>query len=351
MRSTTHLGWLTLVAILSLARAARAEPGAVLVSGTAPARHQVIASSAVASAVRAAGWILGPDAHAHAAAGAAAAACLRRPDPWSCIAEILRDERIRRVAVVSIDPRPGGAGATDTVLSARLVISNVDSLFVAQRFCVRCTEARLAGLAGELTKELIDRAAVGSGRTVLTLRSTPRGARAYVDANLAGVTDTAIRVVPGGHTITVELEGYRTEARFVRIEEDSTQEVAFALRPAEPGAARASASLRVDAAAGASPPARRARLIAGAIAGVGLAAFAGGVVLFALDEDPVTAPGEEVPRRYRDTAARGVVLGVSGVAIAGIGGYLWWKYARASAAPVAAPAAGGGAVIGLTSSF
>src|SRR4051812_611021 len=122
MRPAMHLCVLVLAASLFPARAARAEPGAVLVSGTANARQQLIASSAVATAVSAAGWILGGKSYS-AADAAAAAVCLRKRDPWSCISAILRDGRIQRVAVVSVDPRPGKSGTTDTVISERLVIS------------------------------------------------------------------------------------------------------------------------------------------------------------------------------------------------------------------------------------
>jgi hypothetical protein len=358
MRSATHCCLFTLVVVLALVRSASAaEPGAVLVGGTASARQQIIASGAVATAVRAAGWII--DGKPYSAADAAAAtACLRKPGPWSCIAEILRDQRIRRVAVVSVDPKPGKAGTTDTVISERLVLSNIDSLFVAQRFCGDlCTEDRLAGLATELTRELIDRVVVGSGQTVLAIKSTPRGARAYVDSNLVGGTDTSISVVPGAHTIAVELEDYRTDTRHVQVEENTTQEVSFTLQPSGSGGAHAPPFPGNDVAGGdptgsARPPdiTRRPRLVPGAIVGVGLAAFATGVVLFALDEDAVTKPDEEASSRYRDAATRGALLGVSGLAIAGVGGYLWWKYGQAGSAPAVAPV-NGGAVIGLSRSF
>jgi hypothetical protein len=86
------------------------------------------------------------------------------------------------------------------------------------------------------------------------------------------------------------------------------------------------------------------------IAGAGLAAFATGVVLFALDEDPVTRPDQDASRRYRDTRTRGIVLGAAGLAAAGIGGYLWWRAGKARAAPVVIPVEAGAAV-GLAHSF
>jgi len=356
MRSATYSYLFMLGAVLLLSQSARAEPGAVLVSGTASARQQVVASSAVATAVSSAGWGIGDKAYS-AADATAAARCLRRSEPWRCLSAILRDARIQRIAVVSVDPKPGKAGTTDTVITERLVISNIDSLFVAQRFCDQCTDDRLAGLATELTKELLDRAAVGSGRTVLAIKSTPRAAKAYVDANLVGVTDTSINVVPGPHTITVELDDHRTDTRRVQVQENTTHEVSFMLRSsAESSSSQAPPLDRNAVAVGVPAPAvstsagRRSRLVPGVIVGGGLAVFTTGLVLFALDEDSVTRPDQDASRRYRDTASRGVVLGATGLAVAGVGSYLWWKYSKGRAAPVVTLATGGAAV-GLARSF
>lgn len=56
--------------------------------------------------------------------------------------------------------------------------------------------------------------------------------------------------------------------------------------------------------------------------------FPTGLLLFALDEDPVTLPDQDASRRYHDTASRGVVLGATGLAVVGVGSYLWWKYSK-----------------------
>lgn len=355
MRLAKHSCWLAFVAVLSLARGARAEPGAVLVGGTVSARQKLVASNAVATEVRGAGWSIGSKTY-NAADAVAAAGCLRMSRPWRCLPAILRDERVRRVAIVSIEPKPGKAGTTDTVITERLAISNLDSLFVAQRFCDHCTDDRLAGLATELTKELLERAAVDSGRTVLAIKSTPPGARAYVDANLVGVTDISINVAPGPHSITVELDEHRTATQHIQVQENTTQEVSFAVRSTETSSQAqpvAPDHVASDGPAGpARPPviSRRSRLVPGVIAGAGLAAFATGVVLFALDQDPVTRPDQDASRRYRDTRTRGIVLGATGLAAAGIGGYLWWRYGKARSAPVVIPV-DAGAAVGLAHSF
>ncbi|HWU86261.1 MAG TPA: PEGA domain-containing protein [Kofleriaceae bacterium] len=315
-------------------------------------------SRAVAAAVRAAGWTALGTRYS-ATASAAASACLRRPDLWSCISSIVRDKQIRRVAVVSVDPRPSNDGTTDTVITERLVIANSDSLFVAQRFCNLCTEDRLAGLAAEVTKELIGRAVAGSGRTTLVIKSTPRNARAYVDTSLIGATDTSISVVPGVHTVTVEHDEYASSTRHILVDEDTTQEVSFTLQPRELEGQPAVAASG-SGAGGMQDVPRRSRLVPGALTAAGLGMVATGAVLLAIDQDPVTTRGVDVPARYRDTGTRGVIVGACGLAVAGAGVYLWWRDAssdresrskwRSRSAPVAVPV-NGGVALGLVHSF
>lgn len=75
----------------------------------------------------------------------------------------------------------------------------------------------------------------------LRLDVTPRQAQVYVDGYYAGVVDEfdgvfqRLRVEPGGHTITLYLEGYRTETQDLYLRPGSDQRIRLNMRPLEPG--------------------------------------------------------------------------------------------------------------------
>jgi hypothetical protein len=83
---------------------------------------------------------------------------------------------------------------------------------------------------------------------------------------------------------------------------------------------------------------------------LGVAALAGGSVLFALDEDFTADAG----RKTFDSAPAGVVIGAAGVAITAIGAILWIRSERSGAAPSSTPTATvtrGGATVGWSVRF
>ena len=87
---------------------------------------------------------------------------------------------------------------------------------------------------------------------------------------------------------------------------------------------------RAHAATSSPSPLGAKLLVAG---GVGLVIVGGSLV--AIDEDPVTARSQEVPRTYRDSAIPGVLTASIGAVAIGVG--VWWwlrepKAARSSAA-------------------
>ena len=100
--------------------------------------------------------------------------------------------------------------------------------------------------------------------------ATPKQAEVYVDGFYAGVVDDfdgtfqRLHVTPGGHAITLHLEGYRTVTRNIWVTPDDTLKLQLSMDKLRPGEISAPPSLA------ARPFARR-----GGTSGV--AAFAGGV--------------------------------------------------------------------------
>jgi hypothetical protein len=85
-------------------------------------------------------------------------------------------------------------------------------------------------------------------------------------------------------------------------------------------------------AATSSPSPLGAKLLV--VGGVGLV-IAGGI-LVAIDEDPVTARSQEVPRTYRESAIPGVITASIGAVAIGVGVWLWLRQPNPLASSVAA---------------
>ena len=87
--------------------------------------------------------------------------------------------------------------------------------------------------------------------------------------------------------------------------------------------------------------ARGSRVVPGVAIGVGAAAIVAGGLLIAFDQDP--SPQQ---RYYYNTAPYGVASLAAGVAVAGVGVYLWLRPQASQASSVAtvAPVPGGAAV-------
>jgi hypothetical protein len=343
-------------------RSGDAEPGLGVVSVTGKVeQHDLgVVARAVEDSVRAAGWSL-IDQPLPLKAGDDVLACFFDADVWGCIsriiAEVVCDRDVGWIAAITLHPRSSPQGGRTIVISERLVLANARSFLVDQRACEDCTDAALAGLAGELTRGVFAQAAVRSGRTMISIRSTPRHARFSVDDTFGGLTDAVIGVAPGMHTVTLELEGHERATRTIQAEEGKTTAVAVTLsrldpaRPGEPSGAK----IAVREAPSGRGAARRNRSVPATFLFAGGGAVLGSAVLLAANQGQITKPhGEDQPRGYYDTVtASGVLLLAGGVA-AMIGGYLWWKDSRSQrrtgATVMVAPVLGG-AVLAVHEAF
>lgn len=310
---------------------AHAEAGLVVIGGTADDHVRATAGAAVENAARQAGWSL--------AAGRLSQKELDRivrckePTPLVCLPSSLDAGGIDRMLVVTVDRAASDTGAPVLVLLGKLIVTRPRDVIVNRRFCESCADDRLERESTTLAQDLLRLLATQSGRTVIEIRSEPTGAQILLDAQRIGVTNTSFNTFPGKHIVGLEKEGYLLEVVELTVEEGKTAHVSRSLRKSE---VRISPFL----------PPRRSRLVPGAMMAAGAVAVLGGIVLFAVDQDPSPTGGKQ----YWDTAPAGIVIAVAGAAVGGAGAYLWRRAARKPSAP-SATLARGAVVIGWSGNF
>jgi hypothetical protein len=292
--------------------------GAVLVVGPVSPRDRDVIVDAIKGEGRA--LSLRFSAAVSRDAADASVACLRDQTPWSCVAPVIRGKD--QLVIVEVDSDRGG-GAPITIVTAHLLTAGAEAESFASRHCAMCNEDALKRTVGDLSRDLLQRAASRSGRTKLTIRSRPERAQIKLDGVPAGATDATLATYPGKHTLELQAPGYAAGTREVIAVDGSTIAVAIRLQPAarRPGAA---------------PPG--SRRWPGLAIGAGAAAIVAGGLLIAFDQDP--SPHQ---RYYYNTAKYGAASLAAGAVIAGAGIYLWLR-PRASSAAAVAPVPGGAAV-------
>jgi hypothetical protein len=344
MRLTTLL--IIALALARVAGTAHADGGAVMVGGKSPLHEKTIATNAAREALRASGKDV-IDRSFTAKDLDAVTGCIRKPPAWPCVEGVLRDKRIQHVAVVSVDPHSGRT----VKITQRMLVARAESVISGQRFCEQCTDDTLAANTTELTKELLVRVAIESGRTVLIVKSTPTGARVSLDGASIGATDLSTDIAPGHHTVKIEREGYETEVREIDAVEGKTADVSVKLQLLKTGTGTNSSqqgkpnSNRIG-----KNPRRPSLLLPAVVSGVGVIGLATGIVVLALDKDPVTVRDKQVRSSYTDTTAVGLGITIGSAAVCGVSVYLWSRYVKASGTPSIAPAKGG-AVVGWIRAF
>lgn len=357
-RMRSSLTRLLLVVFVLFPLTARGEGGAVVVVGKSDARARDLAGKAVSAALTKADWKL-LDKPLASSDTSSIGRCFSRAEPQRCILRVVQNKGIENVAYVSIDPDPT-RGERVLKLTGRIVTSKLDLVMIATRFCEHCTDDTLASSATDLMKDLLERVALSSGRTVLSVKSSPQGARYAVDGTFVGITDASIDVTPGSHTVTVELDGFETAVRSVEAVEGKTAELSIPLRrpgDAQPASTAASAAASssapseyepVDMDVEAAKPSRAAKplLVVG-----GLAIMGGAVALF-FDQDSTTVPrGSEQREHYYDTTTPALLAIAGGAVVAGIGGYVYWKGTGSPTARAAVKPTAGGAMMTLSGAF
>jgi hypothetical protein len=321
----------------------------IVVAGSAPLHERELVSATMRATASSIGQALVADAFAPGEL-ATVTRCLKEKQPWTCMTQVVTRQRLSLLAVISLDAGQGPDGTPQLVLSAQFVDAKLDSPVSDQKYCPRCTDDVLAKIASELTIDLLREVAAQSGATVVSIKSVPRGARITFDGKPLGVTDLSFNTYAGSHTIVLESDGYYPEPRTVDTVERETTEIVVTLRPAKLVKPPEQNPRHQDL--DRRPVPRRSHLVPGIVIGVGLAAVAGGgLLILAHDEPSRPLPTEDQEPYYFDTRLPGIAAAIGGAVTVGVGIYLWRRAPMSRAVPTLVPRAGGGAVLGWSTSF
>ncbi len=322
-----------LMLLSALTAAATAEPtpaskaGAALVWGSASGRARAVAQAAAESELRAAGWSLLRLTSEHEAS---LSACFRSEAPWPCAEPLLRAQALASVFALEV-----ARERAQVRLTGQLGATLGERVTLEFRYCTPCSDdAALEKAARQLVRQLLAEGAVRNAATKLVVRTRPPGATIRLDGRMIDAPGNQISVGPGWHTLVLQLAGYRSEIRTLRLTEGTTAHVEVVL-VAEPGSPR-------PMAAGAAPapaPARSRRARWPLVLAVGgAAALSAGVVLLALDEDAQRDARSEHHEHLFDSAPAGLAVGLAGAASLSLGLAVWFGAPAPACAGRCAPA-------------
>lgn len=365
LRSGRHVAaplFLALAAALILfaapGRAHAAPPSALFVYGKSEARLQTIVQNVVERVLRDAGWPLVPPFSDNEAA--IVRGCVAKDAPWPCIENMATKKGIERIVAVRVDLEKSSDGTSQVIVTGRLVYAGSASFLEQQRFCGACSDEDLASYSEDVAKLLMDERAIQTGTTKVGVSSVPMGAEVHIDGELKGKTNSIFATAPGKHTVELRARGYKTEKRDFTAIDGKTVVVATVTMQAGEGGGEVGGEVAVG---GEGPQGSGGGSIGDegsgdvfrkwgpkAMVGVGGALVITGVVLLILDEPEVTKKGPNVPKTHRETTLGGAVSLVSGAALAGAGGYLWWKYSKSKTAPTVSTSSNG-VVVGVAGAF
>lgn len=210
-------------ALLALPSIAKAQVGAVLVTGKASDHDRKVVADAATQAVVNASWSVVPGGFEPQAIEAIVK-CMPLERPWSCIKPHLGAREIDRLVVVQVEPaRPRTRSAPS--ITAQLVLADDRVPPEEHRFCEpKCTEAVLIDTTNLVMAALLKRAQPethtdtrpprATGAT-LTVRSDPPGAMILVDGRRVGTAGEPLALTPGQHSVEIVLAGYRRERRTI----------------------------------------------------------------------------------------------------------------------------------------
>lgn len=214
--------------------------------------------------------------------------------------------KTQSIVFAKVDLKPDASDKTVT-LTAYWFSKGRDAI-AERRYCERCTDVTLRSTADELMAALTIGTAKDAGKVKIT--STPSGARVVIDGSPIGVTPLEYELKSGAHKLTLQQSGHKDDSRDFKVEKGETTQVDVMMTSIA-----------------------STNFFPLVMLGAGGVMLATGLVLFAMDEDEPKPVGNQ-KEFYRNTGPLGVGLAISGLAVAGVGGYLLFR-AKTSSAPVA----------------
>ncbi len=291
---------------LGASPSARAGDAVIVVGGSATDHDRSTVVFAVGEAARKDGWTFRAKAPTKKESDAILG-CQETSAPWNCIPLSLKGSGTERALILTVDNRQTDYGAPMVVVIGKVIAADTRIFAVKQRQCVQCADDKLGEAATELTVELLRDISIREGRTVIHVRSMPKGAQVMLDGTAVQVTDAALNTYPGKHVVILDLAGFERAIREVTAERGKTADITVELKPSVRKAGNTESRL--------------SRALPYALIGVGAAAVVAGSILYAVDEDHSPSGG----KTYHDTAPAGVAIGAVGLAVAGAGAFFWYR--------------------------
>jgi PEGA domain len=345
-----------------------AAPSALVVFGRADQSMQDVVYAVVDRKLRDAGWPLVPPLASNDAT--IVRGCLSKAAPWPCLESMTSKKGIERIVAVRVDLERSPDGTSQVVLTGRLIYSGAPSKIEQKRYCGACSKEDLTAYGEEISNELLAERALLAGNTKIAVSSTPMGAEVRIDNKPVGVTNNVFATSPGKHTVEVRAPGHQSESREVSVNEGKTVTASFQMRPGAspttppgpplppgpPVVGDGSTGGGGDDSIGdeTGSPSMFRKWGPKAMVGVGGAlVVTGAIFAFVLDEPKKTFKTDaelEADPHYKDWTPPGIAFMASGAILAGVGGYLWWKWMPRETAP-AISSTRNSVVMGLSGSF
>lgn len=325
IRTTSLL--VTFLVVLATGRLAHAGSGVVIIGGDVGAPRRDLVGDAVREAATKAGWTLVPSLSKQATQALLACA---DPTLYACVPDSLASDGIDRLFVIKAKKATTESGEPQVILDATLIGIDPRTLVSDQQHCDHCADDQLRAETAALAQAMIAELAQRSGRTVLDVKTSPPGARIWLDSKEIGFSDARYSISPGTYQVRLELAGHLTKTIEIHVDEGSTKSLDETLAPS-------GTSVEDPKQKGA----RRSRTAALALGIGGLVGVAGGVTMVLVDQDPSPTHG----RHYLNSGPWGYAVGGAGLLAVGIDVYLW----RDSSEPASTPTVSfvpGGAVLG-----